>query len=75
MKSRMTTLRLELYATCLASRILQTMIGDLNIPPSNCCIWSDSFIVLYRINSENPAGIVLVDNYISSIHEMTPKVS
>ncbi|OXU31045.1 hypothetical protein TSAR_004746 [Trichomalopsis sarcophagae] len=68
----MTIPRLELRATLIGARLLQTLLAELDIPLDHCQAWSDSQIMLSWLRSSEPVGNSLVDNYISHIQEMMP---
>ncbi|XP_058796602.1 uncharacterized protein LOC131667274 [Phymastichus coffea] len=66
----MTIPRLELRAALIASRLLVILARSLDVPLSDCHLWSDSRIVLSWVQSDEPVGNELVDNYVAQIHEL-----
>ncbi|XP_058810640.1 uncharacterized protein LOC131675617 [Phymastichus coffea] len=67
---RMTILRLELRAALIASQLLITTASALKVPISACHLWSDSRVALHWLQSDDPVGNDLVDNYIAHVQEL-----
>ena len=70
--ARMTIPRLELRAALLAARLTQFTAPHLDVPLSNCYLWSDSQVVLHWLCSDGPTGHDFVDNYMQHIQELVP---
>ncbi|XP_058809914.1 uncharacterized protein LOC131675085 [Phymastichus coffea] len=67
---RMTILRLEMRATLIASQLLTPTASALKVPISACHLWSDSRVALHWLQSDEPVGNDLVDNYIAHVQEL-----
>ncbi|XP_058801527.1 uncharacterized protein LOC131670157 [Phymastichus coffea] len=67
---RMTIPRLELRAALIASQLLTTTASALKVPISACHLWSDSRVALHWLQSDEPVGNDLVDNYIAHVQEL-----
>ncbi|XP_058809931.1 uncharacterized protein LOC131675102 [Phymastichus coffea] len=74
-RARMTIPRLELRATLIAALLLQDVAIALQVPMTNCHLWSDSQVALHWIRSEDPVGNDLIDNYVAHIQELTVGVT
>lgn len=72
---RMTIPRLELRAALIASRLLESIAEDLDIPAARCHAWSDSQVILHWVTSGKPVENALVDGYIEQIQELTPSTA
>ena len=70
--ARMTIPRLELRAALLAARLLQFIAEHLDVPLSDCHLWSDSQVVLHWLCSDGPTGHDFVDNYVQHIQGLVP---
>ncbi|XP_058802443.1 uncharacterized protein LOC131670671 [Phymastichus coffea] len=67
---RMTIPQLELRAALIASQLLTTTASALKVPISACHLWSDSRVALHWLQSDDPVGNDLVDNYIAHVQEL-----
>ncbi|XP_058788565.1 uncharacterized protein LOC131662720 [Phymastichus coffea] len=67
---RMTIPRLDLRAALIASQLLTTTASALKVPISACHLWSDSHVALHWLQSDEPVGNDIVDNYIAHVQEL-----